>query len=552
MSDKIHALVIGQSEIIRYEEYSKFPLNRIHHFKDQVHLRMLHLNGAFRSHLDILNYAITGKFYNEAAYAERRKMLNIWNLPGLSSLLVANAGCHSGFNVKVINNFDSEFDLFKEYYESQDEPPLVGISTTFYLGYAEVKRLVSQLRGYDPEMKIVLGGAFSNEQTINNPMGCFEEPMRKYGIDYHLHAFNSDIDFPKLLDSYFSSSKDFSTVPNLAYFDQNGSYSLTEKKWHDPSVNKLPMRWKDLDLSFVNRTIQLRAASGCPFACSFCTYPDTAGGHYAMELELVDRQLSEIQSLGFIENIIFIDDTFNVPTGRFKKILQLLCKYNFSWFSFLRIQYVDEEVARLMRDSGCKGVYLGIESSNDQLLKNMNKKVTRAEYLRGMEHLNHYGIPTFAAFVVGFPGETEETIQGNIDFLKQCHIDFYSTKEFFYMPHAQIHKDREKYGLEGMGNRWKHGTMSSATASEMKIRMFKEVKNSTFVDPDLSLWYLAYLYDQGYEVNQIKSFQKIINEMMLQEISGNFGEKETLIQELSGLFRKPKSVSHPLTLNRTE
>ena len=48
-------------------------------------------------------------------------------------------------------------------------------------------------------------------------------------------------------------------------------------------------------------------------------------------------------------------------------MLRIFMKYNFEWFSFLRVQYIDDDIARMMRDSGCKGVYLGMESSNDAL-----------------------------------------------------------------------------------------------------------------------------------------------------------------------------------------
>ena len=183
-TDPIDAIIIGQSEILRYEDYSKLPLDRIHLYKDLVFLRMVHLNGRFMSHLDVINLVRSGKTFAEATSDhERRELLSIWNLPGLSSLLVASAARHDGFNVKIINNFDSEFDKFTQYYDSQSTPPLVGISTTFYLGYAEVKRLAKRLRAHDPKMKIVIGGAYANEQTINSSIEEFEGPMRKYGID---------------------------------------------------------------------------------------------------------------------------------------------------------------------------------------------------------------------------------------------------------------------------------------------------------------------------------------------------------------------------------
>ena len=400
------------------------------------------------------------------------------------------------------------------------------------MGYAEIKRLTKKLRKHHPQMKILIGGAFANEQTINSTINDFEIKMRKFGLDYVLHAFNSDEDFPALLKAH-QQDKGFLQVSNLAYFNKSGEFRTTPKVWKDPTLNSKPMLWKDVDLSFVNRTIQLRAASGCPFSCAFCSYPDTAGGHFVMELELIEQQLRDIQSLGFVDRIIFIDDTFNVPIRRFKEILKILCKFNFEWFSFLRVQYIDEEVAKLMKESGCRGVYLGIESANDTVLENMNKKVSKEKFLRGMAHLKKYEITTFAAFVIGFPGETQETIDENIDFLNTFDVDFYSTKDFYYMPHTSIHTDREKYGLTGMGNKWSHNTMDSQTASEMKTYMFRNVKKSIFSDPDTSLWYLAYLYDQGFSFDQIKNCQRILNEMMLDEIDGHFDRKEPQLIRLA-------------------
>lgn len=528
----IDSIIIGQSEIVRYEDYSKLPLDRIHLYKDLVFLRMVYINDRFMSHLDVINMVRSGRTFGEALTdKERRGLLSIWNLPGLSSLLVASAARHDGFNVKVINNFDSEFDKFIEYYDGQLVPPLVGISTTFYLGYAEVKRLIKKLRAHDPKMKIVIGGAFANEQTINSSIADFEAPMRKLGIDYVLHAFNSDEDFSALLRAH-KRGEGFLKVSNLAYFTGSGEFRSTPKIWRNPTLNSKPMLWREIDLSFVNRTIQLRAASGCPFSCSFCSYPDTAGGHFSMELELIEQQLKDIESLGYVDRIIFIDDTFNVPIRRFKEILKILCKFNFEWFSFLRVQYIDDEAAMLMKQSGCRGVYLGIESANDLVLQNMNKKLSKEKFLKGMSYLKKYEITTFAAFVIGFPGETKETIEENIDFLNTFDVDFYSTKEFYYMPHTGIHADREKFGLTGMGNKWSHDTMDSQIASEMKVHMFRHVKNSVFLDPDTSLWYLAYLYDQGLSFDQIKNCQRVLNEMMLNEIDGQFHGKEVLLNQM--------------------
>ncbi len=82
---------------------------------------------------------------------------------------------------------------------------------------------------------------------------------------------------------------------------------------------------------------------------------------------------------------MFIDDTFNVPLPRFKDLGRLMIQeqYNFNWFSYFRCSNSDEEAFDLMAKSGCKGVFLGIESGSPSILKNMNKAATIERYAEG-------------------------------------------------------------------------------------------------------------------------------------------------------------------------
>jgi p-methyltransferase len=188
------------------------------------------------------------------------------------------------------------------------------------------------------------------------------------------------------------------------------------------------------------------------------------------------------------------------------------------------VQYIDEETARLMRDSGCRGVFLGVESANDVVLKNMNKRATRADFLRGMDLLQKYNIMSVATFIIGFPGESEQSIKDNIDFIENTSVRFYTLKEFYYIENTPIYHDREKYGLTGMGPKWKHDTMDSATAHKIKMNMFQTIKNAIFIDPDTSLWYLVYLYDQGFTMDEIALIQDEINKVMLDQVNGKIDD----------------------------
>ena len=130
-------------------------------------------------------------------------------------------------------------------------------------------------------------------------------------------------------------------------------------------------------------------------------------------METIEKELDSMHELGNVSNAVFIDDTFNVPFPRFKEICRMMIrnKYTFNWFSYFRCSNSDEEAIELMAQSGCKGVFLGIESGSPTILKNMNKSATVEKYAQGIEWLRQYGILTFASIITGFPGETEATVQ---------------------------------------------------------------------------------------------------------------------------------------------
>lgn len=528
MDDQLDLILVTQSNVVDYEGFGNLPLDRSDLYKHLVYPRMVLHEGRFRSHLDYINRRVHGRYFEQGDWQQRREMLNIWNLPSMAGVHLINYLAQFGYRVRVINNLDSEWDWFEEAYRNCRRPPLVGISSTFYLSWKEVGGVSKRLRALDPEMDIVLGGAFANAETINGDPAAFAQRMRRYGIRYVLHAFNSETDLRDLLAARRGQAA-MDAVRNLARIDgrmEGGSFELGPKVWNEPllSLKDCPPTWDQHHLPFLNRTIQIRTASGCPFACAFCSYPTTAGPWQTVESEHVRAHLDSLMRIGGIDRVIFIDDTFNVPPHRFRELIKIFAEYNFEWFSFLRVQYVDDETVRMMKDSGCKGVYLGIESASDKVLRNMNKRATSRQFAEGVQLLNKHDIDYLAAFVLGFPGEDDGTIQENIDFIRDNGVRFYSLKEFYYMPHTLVHEKRAEYGLTGMGNKWSHATMSHEQASRIKLEMFQAIE-STHIDPDTSLWYMAYLYDQGYDFAQIRQWQAEINALMKRQLAaGNLAQ----------------------------
>ena len=202
-----------------------------------------------------------------------------------------------------------------------------------------------------------------------------------------------------------------------------------------------------------------------------------------MDLDRLEAELDSMRALNDVQNVVFIDDTFNVPLPRFKDICRLMIKknYQFNWFSYFRCGNSDKEAVELMAESGCKGVFLGIESGSQQILKNMNKAVTVEKYIKGVELLHRYNILTFDSFIIGFPGETRETVDETIAFIKESRPDYYRAQLWYCEPGTPIEHQRERYGITGDGFVWSHATMDSLDAMDHIDRLFLTINESVWL-----------------------------------------------------------------------
>jgi p-methyltransferase len=219
---------------------------------------------------------------------------------------------------------------------------------------------------------------------------------------------------------------------------------------------------------------------------------------------------------------VFIDDTFNVPADRFKEILRMIIrnKFTFRWYSYLRCNIMDEELCDLMARSNCGGVFLGIESGDPDVLKIMKKVATPEQYLRGMKFLNASGIMTFASLIIGFPGETEKTVDNTIQLLQDAKPTFFRGEIWYNNPRAPIYaKSKDQHGISGMGYKWRHNTMDWEQGCEMVLKLFGSVTDSTWLPMyDFDFWILPYLEGKGIGLDQIKRFVGACDDLLSMEI----------------------------------
>jgi len=164
---------------------------------------------------------------------------------------------------------------------------------------------------------------------------------------------------------------------------------------------------------------------GCPAGCTYCI--KHVSYQYSARLrspELIMEELWQLKKMG-INNIHMYSDLFTVNREQVVELCQRMIneKIDIHWTSNSRVDYVDEEMLMLMGKAGCRLISWGIESGNEQILKHARKGAYPDKAERALRWAKNAGIMNWGYFIIGLPGETEETIQQTIAFAKKLPLD---------------------------------------------------------------------------------------------------------------------------------
>jgi anaerobic magnesium-protoporphyrin IX monomethyl ester cyclase len=401
----------------------------------------------------------------------------------------------------------------------------VAITTTYYVSVLPIIEVTEFIRRYDKNVKIIIGGPFLTTQYKIHNKSSFNYLINKIAAEFYVISSQGEQALVNIIKA-LKNGNGYENIPNIIYKTENSHKSnvLLEE---DNQLNENIVNWSlfaDYIKENQTRMVMVRSAKSCPFSCTFCSFPAHAGTYKYLTPQELFVELDQLIELETVNSVTFIDDTFNVPLGRFKEILRIFKSkgYRFRWNCNFRCQYADEEAVRLMREAGCEGVFLGIESGSDAILKNMNKSATTEAYKKGISLLKKYRIITYASFITGFPGETEDTIRETIDFIETAQPDFFRAQLWYYDTMTPIHKEAAKYGLENSQFEWSHNTMNSSEAANWVDFFYLNIKNSIWLPQnDFDFPSLFNLLSRGWSVHQIKQMLMEFNRKTNKKIIGD-------------------------------
>lgn len=533
-------VVVGHNEppFDRYEAWVRRYGEHSEAYRD-LKLNFVDVDGRKRNYVELMNhaYALSRGLHERAL----ERPLRSGAIPCLAAVYLTHFLRKRHVRAEFINLFQDEQETLRELLAK--DPLAVAVTTTLYTMNEPAKEIVRFIRGCNASTAIVVGGPLiatharhysRREAPVAVSIGrtptsvsaptlwddALVSALDDIGADIYVVESQGELTLWRIICALRSGSA-LAQVPNIIY-RENGAYRATPAVAEDNPLDENFIDWRSLPEYDLGPTIQTRTARSCAFNCAFCNYPTRTGRLSLAGLDTIEKELDSLRDLGGVKSVVFIDDTFNVPLDRFKQICRLMIRkqYGFHWFSYFRCSNSDDEAIELMAQSGCRGVFLGIESGSPSILRNMNKAATIDKYERGIERLRRHGVLTFASFIVGFPGETVQTLEETQAFIHRTAPDYYRAQLWYDETGTPIEGQRQKYGIRGQGFVWSHATMESLEAMDHVDRIFLSTRDSLWLPQwSYDFWIIPYLIDRGMVPSQLHAFMSVANELLRAEIA---------------------------------
>ena len=496
--------------------------------------------GRWLHHVQLLNSAL-----EEAT--GRPHHLHTMDLPNLAVCYLHAYLARRGFAVASVNFFTPQRERLVELLQAR--PRAVAITTTLYFDSDPVREIVALVRRHAPEARIVAGGPHVHNVCGLRSAIAQDRLLADMGADVYVNDSQGEATLARLLPALRAGARaEWSAIPNLAY-PGAGGWTRTPREVEANDLDADAIDWSLLPAGLARPTAQMRISRSCPFACSFCRYPALAGPSTLTGIPAIEREMRQLRE-GGATTLILVDDTPNVPAPRFKQMLRMMIdgRLGWSWFSNFRCSNADPETYDLLQASGCRGVFLGIESGDQAVLDNMRKQASVEKYRDGIRRLKERGILTYASFVVGFPGETRDTALRTLRFIEETQPDYYQLHLYYHSRNVPIHQQAARFGLHGSDYSWRHSTMDWREAADLIDHMRRTIAGPVICGSYLSsFWLVAYLYGKGVSFPHIRGFMERSRALLLRNADtagAADGRDDSAIR--SGLVEAARDVARDL------
>ena len=400
-----------------------------------------------------------------------------------------------GYDAHAVFDWEEDAELERAL---EADPIAVALSTTYITDNQLLALCIDSLRKVASGIPILVGGPYIWKQKIEFDRDAAAgasriEEARRFGVDlladclfsgrattplrdviYVAHEFGEHT-LLRVLDKVREGKtrpEDLVDVPNLMLPTSDGAWHATPEVQEPVDLDRDFTRWDLVDS--MPSMVPIRASVGCPYRCRYCDFVEL---HPRVVMRSPDSIAAEIELARARSGRFFgfIDDNIFLSKKRIDQLTGTLIERDLGivWGGFFRVDRIDESNIERLVASGCRFGLCGIESGDEGQLERFRKGCKLAEVVRGIELATEAGMNLNLSLLIGFPGETQQTLDNTIACLNDLpatHTGFASwlAYPFYLLPNtaADAFDFRSHYGLRGRRGEWRHNTMSSREVVE--------------------------------------------------------------------------------------
>jgi anaerobic magnesium-protoporphyrin IX monomethyl ester cyclase len=391
------------------------------------------------------------------------------------------------------------------------EPDIVGI-TSVTATFPSVLQAAHAIKESYPRALIVLGGPHATIRDKQILSGHEE-----VDIVVRCEGEQTILDLACCVSNF--GLKDLHEVAGIT-FRKNGQIIRTPNRPFIQDLDELPYpAYKYFPLKkyrlFGKLILPIITSRGCPFQCTFCMAPRMAGKRFrARSPKNVVDELEWLRDTYGADAFTFQDETFTYDEKRVFEICEEIKKRKIGlpWNCQTRVDHVSKEVLAKMREAKCQLVSFGVESGSQKILDAMKKGTTVEQNERAVRWAKEVGLDVSISVVMGYPGETTDTLKLTMDFIRKVEPD----DVYLYLatpyPSIELHDLVKDLGWR-MSKEWSHYEMQTPAFENPLLSFDKIIKTrETFYNN---------LYSPSYILRQsIKGtfYSKIMAETALHQL----------------------------------
>jgi radical SAM superfamily enzyme YgiQ (UPF0313 family) len=303
---------------------------------------------------------------------------------------------------------------------SEYNPRVVGISTKAQ-NFASACMVSTLAKQFNPEILVIAGGPYPSMVGVQ-ALDCpdIDIAVRGEGENTILELLNAVEDNRKLEE-----------IQGLVYRSDSGIVETEPREFIDDldslcfpheSAPQVLKDYKHYPLSAFRYIFTIR---GCPYNCFFCGSREIWSRKPRFRsVNNVIEEIKGLQEMG-LKTIEFADDTFGIDKQHINDMCDALIRHcpGLEWRCELPVKLVEDKTLSLMKKAGCRTIQIGIESGNNEILKKIRKNITIEDALSTCELITKHGIRLEVFFIIGFPQDTEETLNDTADAMKKVKCD---------------------------------------------------------------------------------------------------------------------------------